>query len=102
MEIVSRGRRTMVTRRTGLTRKHKPSTQTRSRRLAAHASRRALKRLKNLFPDLYDILYAEERASVGLEPWSLQRALEHDDDPDGTVALGFARMLAAVDEAGVG
>ena len=96
IEIVSRGRRTMITKTSVKPRKHHPTRRAGpEKRQAAHASRRALKRLKNLFPDLYDILYAEERASVGLEPWPLRRALEHHDDPDGSVAAGFAEMLHA-------
>lgn len=102
IEIVSRGRRTMITKTSVKPHKHYPSRKAGpEKRQAAHASRRALKRLKNLFPDLYDILYAEERASVGLEPWPLKRALEHRDDPDGSVAAGFAEMLHALDEIGV-
>jgi hypothetical protein len=92
IEIVSRGRRTAIRKTTN---RPGPPRRTATRGAANHAKRRALKRLKNLFPDLYDILVAEERANVGLEPWPLRRALEHHDDPDG------ARMLHELDEVGV-
>lgn len=38
-------------------------------RRADHASRRALKRLRQLFPDVYATLLAEERARDGLDPY---------------------------------
>lgn len=102
IEIVSRGRRTTVTKTSAAKRSHRPGRKPgATKKTAQVAARRALKRLKNLFPDLYDILYAEERAAAGLEPWSVQRAVEHHDDPDGSVAVGFAEMLHELDKVGV-
>lgn len=39
-----------------------------TRRNVQHARERALRRLKNLHPDTYAILYAEERAKAGMHP----------------------------------
>lgn len=37
-----------------------------TRRLAEGARERAMRRLKNLYPEMYDVLYAQERHAVGL------------------------------------
>jgi len=105
IEIVSLGRRTAIntSKRKHPTNYSRPGHDSKpSVKLANKAQRRALKRLRRLFPELYDVIYAEERAAVGLEPWPLQRALAHEtDDLDGSVALGFAQMLAELDQMGL-
>lgn len=39
-----------------------------TRQLVEKAKIRALRRLKHLYPDMYDVVYAEERVKVHLEP----------------------------------
>jgi hypothetical protein len=44
-------------------------------RASALASTRAKAALTRAYPEVYEVLLAEERAKVGLEPWTLDRAL---------------------------
>lgn len=62
---------------------------------------RALKRLRTVFPDLYDIFYAEERARVGLEPWSIDAAVRDTGELDTEKTLDFARTYHALKDHGV-
>ena len=62
---------------------------------------RARKRLQALFPDLFDIFYAEERARVGLDPWPIELALRRGPDPDCQQTMGFAHVYHALEEYGV-
>jgi hypothetical protein len=103
MEIVSLGRRTEVKGKSRRPSRKRPGRESKpGRALAGLAERRALKRLRRLFPELYDVLYAEERASVGLEPWPLDRALHHTaGDLDASTALGFAQLMHELDAVGV-
>jgi hypothetical protein len=103
MEIVSLGRRTEIrSPKSRQTSKRPGREQSRVRRLTQMAERRALKRLRRLFPELYDVIYADERASVGLEPWPLDRALHHTaGDIDASTALGFAQLMHELDAVGV-
>jgi hypothetical protein len=104
MEIVSLGRRTEVkANKNRRPNRKRPGRDSKPGRNLAHtAERRALKRLRRLFPELYDVLYAEERASVGLEPWPLDRALHHTaGDLDASSALAFARLGHELDAVGV-
>jgi glutamine synthetase adenylyltransferase len=43
-------------------------------RATNRARGRAQRRLKNLFPEIFDLILAEERAKEGLAPFPLQRA----------------------------
>lgn len=72
-----------------------------TKRKTEHAKKRALKRLRAVFPDMYDIFYAEERARVGLEPWTLEAALKSGPDPDGEQTMAFARVYHHLTEHGV-
>lgn len=72
-----------------------------TKRKTEHAKLRALKRLRAVFPDMYDIFHAEERARVGLEPWTLEAALTSGPDPDGEQTLAFARVYHQLSEHGV-
>jgi len=47
----------------------------RKERLREHAKRRAYVRLRHLFPEVFDVLMADERARAGLAPWSVDMAL---------------------------
>lgn len=70
-----------------------------TKRLGAKAKRAARKRLAAMFPDVYDMLLAEERGLLGLEPWPAEIALRSGGDP--IVELGFAEMLTELDARGV-
>jgi hypothetical protein len=61
------------------------------------AKGRALKRLKAIFPDLYDTLLAEERARAGLNPWPTYAAVRHSGDPDCSKTIEFAEVYHALD-----
>lgn len=62
---------------------------------------RAMRRLRAVFPDLYDILLAEERQAAGLDPWPLGSALFTGPDPDGSQTEAFARVYHALNDRGV-
>lgn len=102
VEAVSRGERMRVN-----VGKQPASTRNRAKgdydtkRKTERAKTRALKRLRAVFPDMYDIFYAEERARAGLEPWSLEAAMASSSDPDGEQTLAFAQMYHALSEHGV-
>lgn len=66
---------------------------------ANNARRNALRRLKDLFPEMYDVLLGEERSRLGLEPFPLESAVYEPDDASRTIA--FARVYDALDEHGV-
>ena len=65
------------------------------------ARTRALKRLRTVFPDMYDVFYAEERARVGLDPWSIDALVRENDGPSVEETLDFARTYHALDKHGV-
>lgn len=69
-----------------------------TKRLSDKAKRAARKRLAAMFPDCYDMLLAEERGLLGLEPWPTEIALRGGDP---TVELGFAEMMTELDARGV-
>ncbi len=68
---------------------------------AEKARRNARARLAAMFPDLYDIVLAEERSRLGLKPWTVDLAIRAKEDPDGELALGFAEMTAALQREGI-
>lgn len=72
-----------------------------TRQAADHATRSAAKRLQGLFPDLFDILIAEERQRRGLEPFPFDRAIQAPDAMTPSEIIDFARVFDALDEAGV-
>lgn len=63
------------------------------RRKTKLAGDRAHRRLRDLFPELYDCFVAQERARLGLEPWTMDRLLA-----GGSVrsSLDFAATYADV------
>ena len=69
-------------------------------KLVEKCRERAKGRLASIFPDLYDILLAEERAAAGLEPWPVDMAVRAQDDPDGEVATQFAELALELDKIG--
>lgn len=67
VEIAVRGGKTLLKldrRRNHGKSKGRPET----RRKVEHARTRAMRRLRHLYPDVFDVLYAEERHKVGLPP----------------------------------
>lgn len=68
VEIINRGRRISapVPRKVKSGRKHRGSPETRRKTEAAR--RKAAFRLAMLYPDIFDVLYAEERVKLGLNP----------------------------------
>jgi len=102
VEAVSRGERMLVNLgKQSASRQLRAKGDLDTKRKTEHARKRALKRLRAVFPDMYDIFYAEERARVGLEPWTLESALAPGPDPDGGQTLAFARMYHRLTEHGV-
>lgn len=70
-------------------------------RQAERARRHALRRLKNVFYDIYNIILAEERVKEGLPAWTVQRAARIGPDPGGYETIDFANVYAALDQAKV-
>jgi hypothetical protein len=66
------------------------------------ARARADKRLRQLFRDLYDVMLAEERARLGLEPFPLETVVHEPPEADASETIAFARVYAALDQHGVG
>jgi hypothetical protein len=44
-------------------------------KIVRQAQARAARRLRELYPDVYEVLLADERAGAGLQPWTIERAL---------------------------
>lgn len=65
------------------------------------ARSRADRRLRNLFPELYEVLLGEERARLGLEPFPIQTAIHQASETELSQTLDFARVYDALDEHGV-
>lgn len=97
IELVGRGSRIKVplSRSRKRPNRHITSGRAERKKAADKAKHRARKRLAAMFPDLYDILVAEERAEMGLEPWPVEMAIR-GDDPD--VEIGFAALIAELDD----
>lgn len=62
---------------------------------------RAMKRLRVVFSDLYDVFYAEERARLGLDAWSIDAVVRDTDGLGVEETLDFARTYHALNEHGV-
>jgi hypothetical protein len=70
VEVLNRGRRTQLPARPAA--KMRPKTGSKGKRDTARraeaAKKSALRRLRMVYPDIYDMLYDEERVAVGLPP----------------------------------
>jgi hypothetical protein len=102
VEVVNRGERLNVVvsrRKRGGPRVGKGDRDT--HRKADKAKIRAMRRLKGLFPDLYDVLYAEERARVGLDPWTVDSVINQPAEMSAEQTLAFAEVYARLTEHGV-
>jgi hypothetical protein len=65
------------------------------------ASRSAMKRLRNIFRDIYEILLAEERAKLGLDPFPAARLAMPVDREVAEKCLDWATVYDALDHHGV-
>ena len=99
VEVRSRARTIALQRRTRNRSGSKGDQGT--RKAADHAARKAADRLRQLFPDLFSVLLAEERTRVGLEPFPLERAIQEPDAMTASEIIDFARVYDALDEHGV-
>lgn len=102
VEVVNRGQRTAVVtkrQRRGGPRTGKGDRDT--HRKADKAKVRAMRRLKGVFPDLYDVFYAEERARVGLDPWTVDSVVNQPAEMGAEQTLAFAAVYSALTEHGV-
>jgi hypothetical protein len=93
IEVVGRGYKIRVPPR----KTKRPVTRDPNHHAAEKAKGRALKRLKAIFPDLYDTLVAEERSRAGLRPWPTYTAVRHHGDPDCSKTIEFAEVYHALD-----
>ncbi len=86
MEIVGRNLRVTVPaqlptseaelRKRAAKRKARKTPETRhNEKLREAAKQAAFKRLRDLFPELFEVLVADERAKRGLKPWTITAAL---------------------------
>lgn len=64
------------------------------------AARRARSRLAQAFPEIYQAFLAEERAKVGLDPFTIDAAIHHDQDR-ARATMDFAEVYAALKRAEV-
>lgn len=96
VEIVARGAR--VTLPTG--RRHKTKVKAKNK-AGEKAKERARKRLAAMFPDLYQILLAEERAELGLTPYPGDWDVRRGEDPSGEQTQAFLALYHHLDERGV-
>lgn len=100
VEVVSRGDRVSV-KSTGRRRNQLNKGDRATKRRAEQAKRRAYRRLSGVFPELFDVFYAEERARVGLEPWPIETVIQKRAPIDAQQTMDFARVYHALTEHGV-
>jgi hypothetical protein len=100
IEIRGRGFKTQMPLRTKTTPKRNKGNKGRSQQVEK-AKIRAMKRLRAIFPDLYDMILAEERARAGLDPWPVEMAVRGSNDRDGEQTIEFAHMYHLLKQAGV-
>lgn len=98
LELVGRGVKVSIPRGGRKRKRAESASRRESRRLARLAKDRARKRLAAIFPDAYDMLVAEERGNLGLEPWSIDAAVRGGDP---LVEIGFAEMMSELEQRGV-
>lgn len=60
-----------------------------------------MKRLRAIFGDFYDMLLAEERAAVGLDPWPIETVVGANPGLGAEETVDFAAVYHALDEHGV-
>jgi hypothetical protein len=100
VEVISRGDRMTVRSRKSRKSQTDKGDRTTERR-SRSAQRRAYRRLRAVFPDLYDVFYAEERARLGLNPWTIDSLVTEPSSLDAEQTLDFARVYHHLLEHGV-
>jgi len=100
VEVVARGGRLSV-KSTGQRRNQSSKGDRATKKRVEQAKRRALRRLRAVFPELFDVFYAEERARVGLEPWPIETVVQKRAPIDAQQTMDFARVYHALTEHGV-
>lgn len=100
LEIVGRGATTKIrTGRHAQGRKRVKTGASKARsKLNEQSANAARKRLAAIFPEMYEMLLAEERASRGLDPWPLEIAIRHRGD--ATAETAFAAVAAELAKIG--
>lgn len=73
-------------RRAKKTAKKRPDVRARAR-LSVNAQQRAKARLARLFPEIYEVMLADERSKLGLDAWTIERALTPHRVDESTYAL---------------
>lgn len=68
VEVMNRGARVVIPMGSKQRKRKRQKRNSANQRLAEHAQRSAWRRLASIHPDLYEMLYDEERARRGLEP----------------------------------
>lgn len=66
------------------------------RSTGAHCSDRARRRLARIFPELFEVLLADERAKAGLSAWTIDRALTPGE---ASSTMDFVKTYHALEEA---
>jgi hypothetical protein len=101
VEIISRGQRMPLSLRAKPwpAKKHKGDRD--RQRAQEKAKLRAMRRLRAVFPDIYDVFLAEERARVGLNPWPTEMAVRGGPDIDGSKTMDFAEVYHRLAQHGV-
>lgn len=99
VEVRSRSRSIVMRRQS---QNHNPNKGNRATKHAStKAARFASNRLRQLFPDLYDCLLAEERQRFGLDPFPHERTIQQPDTMTASETIDFARVYDALNEHGV-
>ena len=101
LEVINRGERITLTLNHNRRKRTDSRGNLHTKRLTERARLKALKRLRAVFPDLYDVFYAEERARLGLEAWTLESSLPAPAEIDAQQTLDFARVYSQLTEHGV-
>jgi hypothetical protein len=101
VEVVSKGSRVKVKLAKGRMGDRNNKGNRDTHRKADRAKLRAMRRLRSLFPDLYDMFYAEERARAGLDAWTVDTVIQKQSALDAKQTLDFARVYHALTNHGV-
>lgn len=76
-------------------RKRQEPDERRHRQELAACAERARRRLQRLFPELWEVLLADERARAGLNAWTIDRALTPGEASSSLQMLSEYRRLAS-------
>jgi hypothetical protein len=90
VEILTRGRRISIPLHAPKNRRHKPKVKSKD---AEKAKERARAKLAAMFPELYQVLVADERSAAGLKPWTVPMALQRGGPEAAEATIAFAEQL---------